>query len=77
MTYHVECAYTARMPRKAPDRQKRPVSLYLHPADVADLERAGKRRMSARVALALELLRTAPDDLLDRARVTLAKRDAA
>lgn len=63
------------MARK-PD-QKRPVSLYLHPNDVRDLERAGLRRMSARVALALEVLRNAPEEIVDRARVELSKRDAA
>lgn len=56
---------------------RRPVNLYLHPDDIRDLERAGKRRMSARVALALELLRLAPSELIDAARVSVAKRDAA
>lgn len=59
-----------------PDR-KQPVNLYLHPQDFRALIEAGPAKKSRLVALALAVLRLAPADLIDRARVELAKRDAA
>lgn len=56
---------------------KRPVNLYLHPDDAKTLSRAGLGRKSALIALALKVLELAPDELLDQARINLAKRDAA
>ena len=57
--------------------RKRPVNLYLHPDDHAALDKAGPDRKSRLVALALAVLKMAPEELLDRARIELAKRDAA
>jgi hypothetical protein len=56
---------------------KLPVNLYLHPADAKALGRAGPGRKSALVALALRVLELAPSEVVDRARLDLAKRDAA
>lgn len=56
---------------------KRPVNLYLHPDDARALDRAGPKRKSRVVALALLVLAMAPEELLDKARVELARRDAA
>jgi hypothetical protein len=57
--------------------KKQPVNLYLHPDDLRDLAEAGPGKKSRVVALALAVLRIAPMGLIDRARVELAKRDAA
>jgi hypothetical protein len=56
---------------------KLPVNLYLHPEDAKALGRAGPGRKSALVSLALRVLELAPDELKDRARLDLAKRDSA
>jgi len=51
------------------------VNLTMHPDDKALLGPRGKR--GRRVALALMVLRIAPPDLVDRARVMVAERDEA
>lgn len=57
--------------------KKHPVNLYLHPEDHRALADAGPAKKSRLVALALAVLRIAPAELIDRARVELARRDAA
>lgn len=53
------------------------VHLFFHPEEQAVLAKVGKGRQSKHVALALRVLALAPPDIVDRARLELAKRDAS
>lgn len=59
------------------DDKTKGVHLFLHPDERAVLAKIGKGRQSKHVALAMRVLTMAPPEIVDRARLELAKRDAA